>query len=111
MRDLTDLTGRWWDWQVDVWDGSGLRLIADNDLTYHHSLTVTFIDVVWVAVADLFHHPVFRPPTPAEGEFARQVAGAETCTLFAWDAETVAATVPMLVVARSVEIVEAVVLH
>lgn len=40
MRDLEDLNRRWWDWQADRWDGSGLRLIADNDLTYHHSVEV-----------------------------------------------------------------------
>jgi hypothetical protein len=43
MRDLEDLIRRWWDWQADRWDGSGLRLMADNDLTYHHSVEVKLI--------------------------------------------------------------------
>jgi len=73
---------------MDLWDGSALRLVADNDLTYHHSVEVTFTDVVWVSSADLFHHPVFRLPTRAEREFARQVAADEVHQLFAWDAET-----------------------
>lgn len=64
---IEELNRRWWDWQADRWDGSGLRLIADNDLTYHHSVEVTFTDVVWVACADLFHHPVLSPPAPSGG--------------------------------------------
>jgi hypothetical protein len=66
VRDLVTLNGRWSDWQVNRWDISGLRLTADNDLTYHHHVEVTFVDVVWVSCADLFHHPVFRPPTATE---------------------------------------------
>ena len=111
MRDLEELNRRWWDWQADRWDGSGLRLIADNDLTYHHSVEVTFTDVVWVACADLFHHPVFRPATPSENEFARQVTVDEAHHLFTWDAETATGTVAMLVVAESVQIAEEVVRH
>ncbi|GAB7044532.1 MULTISPECIES: hypothetical protein [Catenuloplanes] len=104
MRDLEELSHRWWDWQVAGWDAAGLRLVADNDLTYHHSVEVTFVDVAWAACADLFHHPVFRPATPAEREFARQVTADETHHVFAWDAETAAGTVTMMVVAQSVRI-------
>lgn len=111
MRDITELSHRWWDWQVAAWDGPGLRLIADNDLTYHHSVEVTFTDVAWVACADLFHHPVFRPATPAEIEFARQVSADGTHQVYAWDAETAAGTVAMMVVAQSVRITEEFVRH
>lgn len=96
---------------MESWDTSGLRLIADNDLTYHRSVEVTFIDVVWVASADLFHHPVFRPPTPTEREFARHVTTGEEHDLFTWDAETATGTVPMMVIARTVEVVERIVHH
>jgi hypothetical protein len=51
MQELTELTGRWWDWQVDRWDASAFRLIADNDLTYHHSVEVTFTDSILRRVA------------------------------------------------------------
>jgi hypothetical protein len=54
---------------VDRWDASVVRLIADNDLTYHHNVEVTFTEVAWVSSADLFHHPVFRQPPPAERDF------------------------------------------
>ena len=111
MDDLLELTGRWWDWQVELWDGSAFRLIADNDLTYHHSVEVTFTDVVWVASADLFHHPVFRPPTPAERGLARQVTTEVEYRVFAWDAETATGTVPMMVVAHALQVVEGIVRH
>jgi hypothetical protein len=112
VRDLTELTGRWWDWQVDHWDASSVRLIADNDLTYHHRAEISFTDVAWVAVADMFSHPVFRQPTPTERVFARQIHGENAdYAIFAWDAETAAATVPMMVIARSVHVVERTVIH
>jgi hypothetical protein len=34
MDELLPLTNRWWDWEAERWDVTGLRLIADNDLTY-----------------------------------------------------------------------------
>ncbi|MEV4134094.1 hypothetical protein AB0J72_18225 [Dactylosporangium sp. NPDC049742] len=111
VRELMDLTGRWWDWRVDLWDSSTLRLVADNDLTYHHSVEVSFIDVAWAATADTFHHPTFRPATPAEHEFAQQVINEAGHELYAWDAETSAGTVPMMIVAQSVRIVEGLVRH
>ncbi|GAA4953708.1 hypothetical protein [Actinoplanes utahensis] len=104
MDDLRELNDRWWDWQVERWDVAALRLVADNDLTYHHSVEVTFSDVAWVSCADLFHHPVFRDPTPAERGFAGQVTGDDEYRLFAWDAETAAGTVPMMIIARDVRI-------
>ncbi len=111
MRDLVTLNGQWWDWQVDRWDISGLRLIADNDLTYHHNVEVTFTDVVWVSCADLFHHPVFRPPTAPEIESVRHVTTGEGHRLYTWDAETAAGIVPMMVLAQSIQIVEKLVRH
>jgi hypothetical protein len=32
MDELLPLTNRWWDWEAERWDVTGLRLIADNDL-------------------------------------------------------------------------------
>jgi hypothetical protein len=110
MDELTGLTGRWWDWEMARWDVTGLRLIADNDLTYHHAVEVRFGEVAWVSVADMFSHPVFRQPTAAEKELAWQASG-EPHRIFTWDAETAAGTVPMMVVARSVEVVEGHVPH
>jgi hypothetical protein len=110
--DLTELTGRWWDWEVDHWDAAGFRLIADNDLTYHHCAEISFTDVAWVAVTTMFSHPVFRRPTAAERAFAQQFHGEDDgYTVFAWDAETASATVPMMVVARGVHVVERLVIH
>ncbi|SDT57187.1 hypothetical protein [Actinoplanes derwentensis] len=106
MDELERLTGRWWDWEVRRWDAAGLLLIADNDLTYHHAVEVTFTDVAWVACTDLFHHPVFRPPTAGEREFAREVAPEDEYTLFTWDAETATGAVPMMVVAQGVQVRE-----
>jgi hypothetical protein len=111
VRDLISLTGRWWDWRIDLWNASTLRLVADNDLTYHHSVEVSFAGVVWVAAGDLFHHPTFRPATPAETLFAGQVTDDAGYEVYAWDAETSAGTVPMMIVARSVHIVEGLVRH
>ena len=111
VYELTDLTGRWWDWQVDLWDSSTLRLIAGNDLTYHHSVEVAFSDVAWVATADTFHHPTFRPATPAEHDFAREVISDAGYELYAWDAETSTRTVPMMIIAQSVRIVEGLTHH
>lgn len=111
VRELMDLTGRWWDWRVDLWDCSTLRLVAGNDLTYHHCVEVSFTDVAWAATADTFHHPTFRPATPAEHGFARQVTNDAGYELYAWDAETSAGTVPMMIVAQSVRVVEGLVRH
>lgn len=105
------LNGRWWDWQVDRWDASGLRLIADNDLTYHHSVEVTFTDVVWVSCTDLFHHPAFRPATASEIAFARKITIGEGYRMYTWDAETATGTGPMMVLAQSVLVVEKFVRH
>ncbi|MBL7259188.1 hypothetical protein [Paractinoplanes lichenicola] len=105
MASLTDLTGQWWDWEVRRWDAASLQLIADNDLTYHHSVEVTFTDVVWVACADTFHHPVFRPPTATELDFARQ-AGNTAHRVFTWDAETSTGAAPMMIVAGTAQITE-----
>lgn len=105
------LNGRWWDWQVDRWDVSGLRLIADNDLTYHHSVEVTFTDVVWASCSDLFHHPGFRPPTAPEAQFMRQVTTGDGHRLYTWDAETAAGTVAMIVVAQNAATTEKLVQH
>jgi len=111
VQQLTDLTGRWWDWQIDLWNASVFRLVADNDLTYHHCVEVTFTDAAWVGCADMFQHPAFRSPTPAEREFARQVTADDGYQVFAWDAETAAGTVPMMVIARSVRVIEGLVSH
>jgi hypothetical protein len=111
VRELMDLTGRWWDWRVDLWNSSTLRLIADNDLTYHHLVEISFIDVVWAAVADSFHHPTFRLATPAEHEFAGRVINEAGYEVYAWDAQTSTATMPMTVIAQSVRIVEGLVRH
>jgi hypothetical protein len=111
VRLLEGLTGRWWDWQVDLWDVSTLRLVADNDLTYHHSVEVSFSDVAWVSSADTFHHPVFRPSTVTEREFAQQVVNDDEYQVFAWDAETAAGVVSMMVIARTVDVIEGFVRH
>ena len=108
---LVDLTGRYWDWRLEHWDSSTLRLIAGNDLTYHHNVEVSFTDVVWAAIADLFHHPAFRPATPAEREFARQVTDEAGYEIYAWDAETSGGTLPMMIIAASVLVVEGLVRH
>ena len=96
---------------MELWDSSTLRLIADNDLTYHHNVEVSFSDVVWAATADLFHHPTFRPATPAELEFARQITSEAGYNIYAWDAETSAGAVPMMIMAASVLVVEGFVRH
>jgi hypothetical protein len=106
-----ELTGRYWDWRVELWSSSTLRLIADNDLTYHHNVEVSFTDVAWAATADLFHHPTFRPATPAEIEFGRQVINEAGYEIYAWDAETSAGTAPMMIIATSVRVVEGLVRH
>jgi hypothetical protein len=111
VRDLVTLNGQWWDWQVDRWDVSGLHLIADNDLTYHHSVEVTFADVFWASCSDLFHHPVFRPPTAPELEFMSQVTTGDSHRLYTWDAETATGTVGMMVVAQGAAIMEKLVHH
>lgn len=111
MHELAGLTGRWWDWQVDRWDATGLRLIADNDLTYHHSVEVRFSDVVWVACAETFHHPVFRSPTADEQAFGRMVINDDGYHVFTWDAETASGTVAMMVVAGEVRVDEALIRH
>lgn len=108
----TALNGRWWDWEVAHWGAATFRLIADNDLTYHHSAEISFTDVAWVAVANMFSHPAFRQPTEAEQAFARQFHGDdEGSTVFAWDAEVAFATVPMTIIARQVHVIERLVIH
>jgi hypothetical protein len=107
VTNLTTLTGRWWDWEVRRWDPAALTLVADNDLTYHWSVEVSFVGVVWVAIADSFSHPVFRQPTGAELDFVRQIVDdGEGLAVFAWDAETTRSSAPMLVAAQHVRVTE-----
>jgi hypothetical protein len=87
--------------ELDRWDASRFRLMANNDVTYDHNVEVTFTEVVWVSSADMFHHPGFRPPHPIEREFARRVVNDDGYHLYAWDVETATGVVPMMLVAQA----------
>ena len=105
---LDDLTGRWWDWRVDSWDGTSLRLIGDNDLTYHHAVTVTFTAAAYIACPMEFSHPVFRSPTDADVVRVRSALDGDLggVEVFAWDLDDVNGPGKVcLVAAESVSVV------
>jgi hypothetical protein len=108
---LQELTGRWWDWMVQSWDGWRLRLVADNDLTYHHLVEVDFLDAAYVRVPlRVFSHPMFRAATPDEVSEAQPfMSEDETMRVFAWDTDEPG--IRGLVVAEDVVIREGLVVH
>jgi hypothetical protein len=109
---LANLNGRWWDWRVEGWDGGRLRLIAGNDLTYHHQVEVTFGGVAYVCCPSEFSHPVFRDPHAEEVYRATRVLDGELggLAVFAWDIDTSPAE-PCMVVAEAVDVAEGLVTH
>lgn len=110
-QPLLDLNDRWWDWQVASWDGESLRLIADNDLTYHHSVEVLFEETAYVKLPAQFSHPVFRAPTASERELVRQAVGDLPALIVAWDIDAEGPGRACLVGAASVSFAEELVLH
>ncbi len=84
---LFALNDRWWDWRVASYDGWTLRLIADNDLTYHREVEVRFEGVAYMSLPTDFHHPVFRDPTAHETRAIRSAlqGDLDQVTIFAWD--------------------------
>lgn len=110
-QPLVDLNNRWWDWQVASWDGVSLTLIADNDLTYHHSVEVLFEDAVYVKLPASFSHPVFRDPTSHEIEIVQAAVGEVPELVAAWDTDADDPGRACLIAAASVSVVEELVLH
>jgi hypothetical protein len=98
--------------RIDGWDGWTLRLIADNDLTYHHAVEVSFRAVEFVCSPRTFSRPVFREPTSDEIERAVRVLDAELgeAQVFAWEIDSDPPETCMIV-AEAVEIVEGPVQH
>ena len=101
---LQDLNDQWWDWVVQSWDGWCLRLIADNDLTYHHAVEVDFLNVAYVRLPmTVFSHPRFRAPTPEElTEVTPFMHDEDAMRVFAWDTDE--AEVRCLVVAEKIAV-------
>lgn len=110
-QTLLDLNNRWSDWQVASWDGESLRLIADNDLTYHHSVEVVFEETAYVMLPAQFYHPCFRPPTAHEEGLVREAVGHVPELIVAWDTDAEGHGRVCLVGASSASFVEELVLH
>ncbi len=109
---LTALDGRWADWLVQSWDGFNLTLIADNDLTYHHEVTVRFSDARYVACPADFSWPKFREATAEERASLHTLHDPdEDMNVFAWDAESGNGRTACLVLAKGVTVAEEFVLH
>lgn len=97
-----------WDWEIREFDGSRLRLVADNDLTYHHALEVVFTDLDYLACPSQFTNPVFREPTRAERDLVRQYCGEFPPVIVAFDVDPNfgwAERLPCLIAADSIEVV------
>lgn len=102
-EELQELNGRWWDWQVEKWDAAEFRLVANNDLTYHHAVAVSFVNARYVACPLEFSHPSFRAPTGEETERVRRALDGDIddLTVFAWDLEDVEGPGKVCVVAAA----------
>jgi hypothetical protein len=110
--DLERLNGRWADWEVETWDLRALRVIADNNLTYHHEVEVSFLAAEYVACPSSFSHPVFRDATAEEIDRVRRLnGGLGSLTVFVWDLDDDPVAGPCVVAAQVVSIVERHVRH
>ena len=108
---MVDLNDKWWDWRVEGWNGSTFRLVAGNDLTYHHLAAVEFHDAAFVACPSEFSHPRFREATGLERDAVWALLGGDrSAVVFAWDVDGEAGQT-CLVAAASVSVHEGLVLH
>ncbi|MFJ4435230.1 hypothetical protein [Streptomyces sp. NPDC088923] len=79
--------GSFWDWEVVHWTPAELRLRAGYDLTYHHELELIPAGATLVRCPDMFHDPVFRAPSAAEGAAVAGWLGESPSLLIAFDAD------------------------
>ncbi|MFY4723578.1 hypothetical protein [Streptomyces sp. LaBMicrA B280] len=97
--------GSWWDWEVIGWDAGALRLAADHDLTYHHTLEVVFVAPALVSCPLAFQDPVFRAPTTDEAEHLARTLGERPPVVVAFEADAGGSEpVSCLIAAERVEI-------
>ncbi|WP_436532471.1 hypothetical protein [Actinoplanes sp. HUAS TT8] len=97
-----------WDWEVHQFDGSRLRLAADNDLTYAHGLEVVLTDLAYMACPTQFTNPRFREPTPAERRLVQRHCGDEPAVILAFDVESAHRLdewLPCLIAADAIQVV------
>lgn len=89
-----------WDWDLFMFNGADLLMIADIDLTYHHSIEVVFHKVSTISsVVREFTMPCIREAN----ELERGQASA-TETAFAWTCGQGSDLRKCLVVAERVEV-------
>lgn len=113
--DLADAFTRWttWRWRLHSFDGWRAVLIADLDLTYHHSVEVAFADVAYLQCPHEFDAPEWRAADPAAQRLAARLEGntmlarpSELIT-YQWDAEVASGDrVPCLIVAGAAQATE-----
>jgi len=105
---VAQLSNRWSDWRVESYDGWALRLVADNDLTYHHAVEVLFEGVTYISLPSEFSHPVFRDPTAAETEVIRSAlyGDLDGVTIYAWDIDAELPGRSCLLAAHTVTVTE-----
>ena len=77
-------------------DGLRLTLAAGVDVTYHHGLELSFVDVAYLSVPTTFEHPMFREPTEAEIGRVRAHVGEVPAVVVAFDVEANARGVEFL---------------
>jgi hypothetical protein len=96
-----------WDWDIQEFDSSRLRLAANYDLTYYHRLEVVFTDVAYLACPTQFSDPAFREPTQPERELVRRHVGEEPPLIVAFDVESLEGEgiLPCLIAAETAEVV------
>jgi hypothetical protein len=88
--------GSWWSWEIVSFDGSSLTLAAGADLTYHHELELSFVDVAYLSVPTVFEHPVFREPADDEIGRVHAYVGEVPPVVVAFDVEANAGGVEYL---------------
>ena len=113
----------YWDWRLDrldpligtdgskPWTPNTLTIIADYDLSYHHSVEVVFKDVGYIECPTEFSHPKFRDAIPSDRERIGN-AGGYGRMIVAWEIEgNFGGTVLCLIAAHEVVIREGLVMH
>ncbi|GAA2646823.1 hypothetical protein GCM10010425_65780 [Streptomyces spororaveus] len=104
--------GSWWDWDVVAWDGAQLRLAANYDLSYYHSLELVFGDPLFVNCPSVFYDPAFRAPSPDELLRVTRQLGEKPAVVVAFEADAGGQEpVSCLIAAERLDIVQETVLR
>ncbi|EST34441.1 hypothetical protein [Streptomyces roseochromogenus] len=78
--------GRWWDWELIIWDGGQPRPAAGYHLMHRHGREIIFTGPGFVSCPAASQDPVFREPIPEETARLRRVFGETPPVVVAFEA-------------------------